>query len=737
MFRKKAARIARQMMIAAAFMCGIQFGLAPIAAAQVIDNGTSVETCISCHATGTLVPVSDISNAWDAHYVDLDPDGPQTPSTYRQLNLDLTAVDLTGNRVMIDFTATDEAGLGITNLFDEDGRFGVARLLIGEEFGDPTDWHRLLSSERFNTAGGDFQNLGGGDYRYSSLWDPDSAAVVDGETLRVSVQMSASDLPAGNGWCDFDADKSSANDCTSPVTLTRDIVQTANCNSCHGVTSDTKLSFHGGGRTEVEYCVSCHNPTGNTDMTLLVHKIHMGKNLTQPFRGYETVGYTRDIDNCLSCHGGGGVDEDNWNTQPHEQACESCHDDIDISAGVGHIPIQNNGQCRNCHPPDGTIIPGVLLPVSTVHQGVARAAEADFYRGDDNGFSIDAASYDRDTDIVTVDYSVTRDGQKMILQSDPQWTNGGSLSFRIAWSTEEYTNEGSGSTPAPAQPPSFDALDVGGEITDLGGGNYRRTMDVSGFGFGNLTIGLQGRPKADILNDGAYVNIPVRDVFETVNVELREDVALRREVIDIAKCNACHDDSGAGLSFHGDNRTSELQVCVLCHNPDVTDIAQRPADPGTTPDGKREESADIKRMIHGIHTGSDLEQGLVIYGFGGSPHDYSTVGFIGNNRNCLTCHLPGTYGTNAAAQTLASTVDTGADLTDPSDDLNISPIAAACSSCHDDIVAMNHMLLAGASFQALDADISVPEPGVGLSLLIGGGALGALSRLRRRRRFDN
>jgi OmcA/MtrC family decaheme c-type cytochrome len=705
------------------------------AAAQDVDPGIAVEACISCHATGTLAQAADVNDPWDVHYVDLDPAGPETASGYRQLHLELTSVDVTGSQVVIEFTATDEEDTAVTNLFDADGRFGLARLMEGAEFGDPTDWHRELSSERFTETGGLFENLGGGDYRYTSVFDPTSVPIATGDTL-LTVQMSAGDLAAGNGWCDFDADLGAPNDCTSPVTLTRDIVQTDNCNSCHGVTSDTKLSFHGGGRTEVEWCVSCHNPTGNTDMTLMIHKIHMGNQLTQPWRGYETVGYTRDLDNCLSCHGGGGVDEDNWKTKPHFQACESCHDDIDIANGVGHIQIESNSFCRNCHPadpPPGGVTPGIF-PVSSSHQGVDRATEAGLYRGDD-GYALSAA-YDRDTDLITVDYSVTRDGQPMIIQSDPRWStaNGARLALQVAWSTEEYTNEGSGSTPAPAQPVSFDALDVGGDVMDLGGGNYRAEIDVSSFGFGNITVGLEGHPVADIAGDGVYSRIPVRDVWDTVNIELREDVEPRRQIIDMAKCNDCHDASGAGLSLHGDNRTSEDQVCALCHNPDATDIGQRPADPGTTPDGKREESVDMKRMIHGIHSGKDLENGLVIYGFMGSVHDYSAVGFIGNNKNCLTCHLPGTYSTDKAAETLASTIDTGADVTDPTDDLNISPIAAACSSCHDDVIARNHMLLGGASFQALDEDIHVPEPGVGFGLLAGYGALVALTRCRSRQR---
>jgi OmcA/MtrC family decaheme c-type cytochrome len=162
--------------------------------------------------------------------------------------------------------------------------------------------------------------------------------------------------------------------------------------------------------------------------------------------------------------------------------------------------------------------------------------------------------------------------------------------------------------------------------------------------------------------------------------------------------------------MHGRSRTSETIACVVCHGPDATDIAERPRVASATPDGKREESIDFKRLIHSIHAGESLEQGFTVYGYGRSVHDYSDVDFIGNLKNCETCHVSATppasvYGTEAAAAALASTLDTGDDRGDPSDDLNASPIASVCSSCHDGAVARNHMISNGASFRALDEDI--------------------------------
>jgi OmcA/MtrC family decaheme c-type cytochrome len=297
----------------------------------------------------------------------------------------------------------------------------------------------------------------------------------------------------------------------------------------------------------------------------------------------------------------------------------------------------------------------------------------------------------------------------MTLESDPEWTAGGGasrLAITLGWTTDDYANEGSGSSPAPAQPPSFNALDVGGVVTALGGGIYRLVIDLPSGAFDTTTVSIEGHPAADLDGDGTYTDrIAVRNVFEHVNVEQRGPLVPRRQVVDIAKCNDCHDSAGAGISLHGNNRTSEMQVCVVCHNADATDIRQRPADPSTTPDGKREEAIDMKRMVHQIHAGKQLQDGVVVYGFGGQPHDYSSVGFTGNLANCETCHLVDSYSTDDASMTLATTIDTGEEVTTPSDDLNISPIASVCASCHDDTVAVEHMLLNGASFKALDKNI--------------------------------
>ncbi len=681
---------------------------------------TSAETCDGCHDAGAVVPVADITDMNDAHYVDTDVNGPLTPSGYRDLVATITSVDLSAGAVSIDFSVVDDTNAPVTNLFASDGRFAIARLDAGSN-GDANDWVSLITrasgggtsatAERFTTSGGSFSNYADGTYTYTSVYDP-TTDVAAGDTVRVAIQLSASDIPPENAWCDFDADTSAPNtSCsTGGTTVTRDITQTVTCNVCHGATNDTRLSFHGGGRTDVEYCVTCHNPTtvdstgtSTADMKVMIHALHRGADLpVDP----SSVHFTKDIDDCTTCHTGSGVDVGNWATVSTREACGSCHNDVDFDTGAGHEGgVQlTNVSCVGCHPKDGAWT-ATQAPVETVHVGVARTAEAARYRAAMSGMTIESLAYAASTRTLTVDYSVGRDGAPMDLAAEPEWTSGGALSVRVAWTTAEYTNAGSDETPA--QPLEVDALPSGAGVEIGTSRVYRVSSVLPSTAADTITVTLDGRASADLDGDGAYTDrIAIKGALESIDTSGgRTPKVDRRGVVDVARCNACHDSAGAGISLHGNTRTSEIGACVTCHNPDATDINVRPADPGDAVDGKREESIDMKRMIHQIHAGATLENGVVYYGYRGSVHDFSDVDFIGNLENCESCHLYGTYSTQAARDAAPSTLDTGADASSPDDDLNVSPTAAVCSSCHDSEAAITHMELNGASFHALDADI--------------------------------
>ncbi|HET7503686.1 MAG TPA: OmcA/MtrC family decaheme c-type cytochrome [Kofleriaceae bacterium] len=109
----------------------------------------------------------------------------------------------------------------------------------------------------------------------------------------------------------------------------RTIVDAASCNRCHN-----SLALHGGGRTNPQYCVFCHNTTGVNDRTprfeggtaveetldfrVMIHKIHRGEQLSLPYAIGGTAGtvdapagtpnffnevrYPRSTADCDACH---------------------------------------------------------------------------------------------------------------------------------------------------------------------------------------------------------------------------------------------------------------------------------------------------------------------------------------------------------------------------------------------------------------------------------------------------
>ena len=133
--------------------------------------------------------------------------------------------------------------------------------------------------------------------------------------------------------------------------VTRYVVPTAVCNGCHD-----PLIGHGGSRITVELCILCHTPQTvnpdtlhSQDMPVLIHKIHMGKNLPSvkagtPYRiwhrgnwsDFSEVGFPSGVDElktCEVCHQKApqaGI----YATAPSRAACGSCHDDVNFATGA-------------------------------------------------------------------------------------------------------------------------------------------------------------------------------------------------------------------------------------------------------------------------------------------------------------------------------------------------------------------------------------------------------------------
>ena len=147
------------------------------------------------------------------------------------------------------------------------------------------------------------------------------------------------------------------------------------------------------------------------------------------------------------------------------------------------------------------------------------------------------------------------------------------------------------------------------------------------------------------LDDDVYYFIPASG----------QQVPNPRDEIRTATCQKCH---GPNMHFHGETGRSSVQMCDLCHQPQITD-----PDTGNT--------VDMKVFVHKIHMGANLPSVQAggkyqIIGFGNSVNDYSTVEFPSPVMKCSVCHE---QNRDAAMATAYFT----------------NPSRAACGSCHDNV----------------------------------------------------
>jgi OmcA/MtrC family decaheme c-type cytochrome len=662
-------------------------------------------------------------------------------------------------RLQVDFRITDSVtGALVTGIPAGNIRFALAKL-IPAAAGNSSMWQSYINRTRSGTAGtynqattetattSTLTDNSNGTYKFrfsfnmNTVTTPVAVSYDRTATHRIATQVSdlAGKINVDNAFADFVPSAIPVGgQITAPfpaVAVNRKIATNTTCNQCH-----VRLGFHGGGRIRVEYCVTCHNPGstdptsgGTVDLKVMVHKIHEGENLPSVEAGgsytvasadYSTVVYPQDSRNCTKCHANSTATPqgDNWKNVPTKEACGSCHDRTSFVAPApagytlhsGGTPVDNTG-CAGCHNP------GKSADVVVAHAIPEQVATAKFK------YNIISITNTAPGQFPTVQFSVTDPSNANApynILTAKEFNSGSAttLSILISWPTKDYTNTGSLRTPA--QPisinPRVGAVNNGANVFTVAS-----TVPIPAGVTGSGAVAIEGHPAVQSVPGGAYdVRVPVTGVVQSFKIT---DAAAqnRRTVVDIAKCNQCH----GLLSLHGANRNNNTQLCVICHNANATDINRRPVS-GVGTDGKAEEAIDFKSMIHGIHaakggTGFDgfRTNGLVVYGFGGSVNDFSEVrvptgaGGSGPNKhlnikNCLGCHNAGTFGSPINANALPTTINTGSDKSSPDDDVNITPTASVCSSCHDDTASKTHMTANGGRFD-YKAYITVVEGGSG------------------------
>jgi len=181
----------------------------------------------------------------------------------------------------------------------------------------------------------------------------------------------------------------------------RKVVKIENCNVCH-----LKLATHGEMRNNTEFCIMCHNPSHtdeekrkaadgpmpaqNVHYKRLIHRIHTGVNLGEPFTVYggtpakpgaidfSDIRFPGDRRNCVKCHVPGAnepplpagllptlIPQSDGSTkalQPITSACVGCHTAEPAKLHMETMTFNGQESCVTCH---GV---GRSFAVSKVHQ---------------------------------------------------------------------------------------------------------------------------------------------------------------------------------------------------------------------------------------------------------------------------------------------------------------------------------------------------------------------------------
>jgi OmcA/MtrC family decaheme c-type cytochrome len=394
-------------------------------------------------------------------------------------------------------------------------------------------------------------------------------------------------------------------------------------------------------------------------MKVLIHKIHMGSSLPSvkagtPYRiwhrgawsDFSTVVFPQDVRNCTTCHAKEATQADAWKTNPGAAACGSCHDNVNFATGANHVNLAqpDDKQCKNCHsanavsdfdasvpgahliPSNSTSLPGLVTKVIKVDGATpGNTPTVTFSVMDKSGAPVDISK------ITSI---------RVVLAGPNNDYNTGAGAIRV--SENPNTTVGTGGTYV-----------------------YKMTNKIPAAATGSYTVSLEASNTVTLL-PGTVIATPAVDAAKPVEFYFAVDkspVAARRQVVDTAKCEACHQNLGF---VHGGTRAN-VQECVICHNPALTD--------GTSGD-----SVNLAWQIHSIHRGENLANPYVL-----GTTNYQEVRFPGDLRNCQACHQTGTYLVeNVGAKALVASTG-GFTKTTP-------PISAACQGCHDDIATASHTL---------------------------------------------
>jgi OmcA/MtrC family decaheme c-type cytochrome len=489
----------------------------------------------------------------------------------------------------------------------------------------------------------------------------------------------------------------------SAVTVTRDVIRTQSCNTCHD-----KLAFHGGHAFGIEQCVLCHQPqnvdptTGNSlDLKIMAHKIHMGSQLPSVVAGtpYQIAGFQGRISDfstvidpadprrCEVCHSQttGAAQAKAFLAEPSRAACGACHDNVNFATGTNHAggAQPDDKLCSTCHIPQGEFpFDASILGAHVVENDTP----ATYPSNPDTLISSVVVTITGVTNTSAgqkpvVAYTVKDVNGKAVALNDPTLED---IQFTLAGPTTDYGYTSFGSdvtTPGyVGEDGTMGTCDANGNCT------YTFQHAIPAKATGTYAIGVESErlePVSTTFHGSQQIESGTPNQIFYFSVD-GSAVQSRRTVVAETNCNQCH----VHLVLHG-NRRNDPQYCVLCHNPSDTDFSQRKA--GDTP-----QTINMAVMVHRIHDGVNVVPNggkpYTVAGFGGSTHDFSGVlypamsptGSTTYLKNCSMCH------TNGSEQNLPAGLNP---VSDPQGWINpAQPIASACSGCHVAKDAASHFM---------------------------------------------
>jgi len=727
------------------------------------------------------------------------PGGPGTPGTPGPvLALDISTAQTVkatitgvtgGSQPTVAFTLVDQNGQPLSGLKCPQIHFAIAALTPGaggsssywlsyinsvQQPGTPPTgavawWGTTPTRQATNEPGfsgacpGTFTDNGDGTYSYQFAKDLGAYTPADAQgpavaydgtlTHRIGLELRGTG-PNGtdNGVNNAAYTYVPATGSTTVLPASREIVSNTECYACH-----TKLQFHGGPRTDVQYCVLCHNPgttdaqSGNTlDFKVMIHKLHRGATLptvvaagsTAPAQGvgytiwgfqnslsnYNTLVFPQDTRNCTTCHKT-AADADNYETVANRASCGSCHDDVDFATGAGHVQFsQNPGginqpddtKCLTCHG-QGT---GTISPISGASVETAAAHVIP---------QLELAKQFKFTvlrvESVTAWDAATLTGTPGAVACAPTATVCTVLPGEFPLVTIQITNPQDGSVYALTDAPFTNTYTSSSGSTTTARVRGRvayTTLNYTNPGASTGTSATQAG-LIDFLAatgvrhnaDGSYTAVASQPLPTTpalaggtgaVSVEGRAILNLAPPALPVANGNVPITAADplyfliSDASAVARRDVVDTANCLRCHK-----SLQTHGD-------ARNNNVRLCVMCHnpaqaprvqatGQPAGSSGSEPVDLKFFIHSLHsanykfgrlDFSDVGFPGLLNNCLGCHKTDTYYPVDPAKVFATSIDAGTAYDDPTQHIAITANAAACGACHTDSAASLHMHQNGA-----------------------------------------